>query len=58
MFIRESGLESELCEDIGAYHSKWDTLTSEQKKGWDYIAKRGKFIVGYTLYAPIAYEAK
>ena len=55
---KKYGLENELCEEIGAYQSKWETLTSEQKKGWNYITKRGKFIVGYTLYAPIAYEAK
>ncbi|MDE5756075.1 MAG: transporter substrate-binding domain-containing protein, partial [Clostridia bacterium] len=49
------GLASELC-DV-SYESKWDTLTDEEKSGWDYLVKRGKFIVGYTLYAPIAYEA-
>ena len=49
------GLSSELCDVT--YESKWDTLTDEEKSGWDYLVNRGKFIVGYTLYAPIAYEA-
>lgn len=49
------GLESELC-DV-SYESKWDTLTDEEKSGWDYIVSKGRFVVGYTLYAPIAYEA-
>lgn len=56
-FAKKYGLENELCEEIGAYQSKWDTLTDEEKEGWNYLVKRGKFIVGYTLYAPIAYEA-
>ncbi len=50
------GLTSELClDEIKAYESKWDTLTAEQKSGWEYIQNNGKFVVGYTLYAPIAY---
>lgn len=50
------GLASELClDEIKAYESKWDTLTAEQKAGWEYIQNNGKFVVGYTLYAPIAY---
>lgn len=48
------GLGSELC-DV-SYESKWDTLTDEEKSGWNYIAQKGNFVVGYTLYAPIAYE--
>ncbi len=50
------GLESELC-DV-SYESKWDTLTDEEKSGWNYIVEKGRFVVGYTLYAPIAYEVK
>ncbi|MDE6276044.1 MAG: transporter substrate-binding domain-containing protein [Clostridia bacterium] len=49
------GLASELC-DV-SYESKWDTLTDEEKEGWNYIKEKGNFVVGYTLYAPIAYEA-
>lgn len=48
------GLASELC-DL-SYESKWDTLTEEEKAGWNYIVEKGNFVVGYTLYAPIAYE--
>ena len=48
------GLTSELCDLT--YESKWDTLTEEEKSGWNYIVEKGSFIVGYTLYAPIAYE--
>ena len=40
------GLESELC-DV-SYESKWDTLTDEEKSGWNYIVEKGRFIVGYT----------
>ncbi len=46
-------LGSELC-DL-SYESKWDSLTNEEKEGWNYIQQKGKFIVGYTEYAPIAY---
>ena len=49
------GLASELCDVT--YESKWDTLTDEEKAGWNYIKEKGNFVVGYTLYAPIAYEA-
>lgn len=47
------GIASELCID--------DTLTIEpltdaEKADWDYIVGQKKFIVGYTLFAPIAYE--
>ena len=48
------GLSSELCNVT--YESRWDELTSDQKAGWEYIANKGKFVVGYTLYAPIAYK--
>ena len=48
------GLKSELC-DL-SYDSKWETLTDEEKEGWNYIKEKGNFVVGYTLYAPIAYE--
>ena len=48
------GLKSELC-DV-SYTSKWDTLTDEEKAGWNEIVEKGNFVVGYTLYAPIAYE--
>ncbi|MDE7079482.1 MAG: transporter substrate-binding domain-containing protein [Clostridia bacterium] len=47
-------LASELC-DV-SYESKWDSLSDEEKAGWNYIQEKGNFIVGYTLYAPIAFK--
>lgn len=48
------GLTSELCDVT--YESKWDTLTADQKAGWEYIENKGNIVIGYTLYAPIAYK--
>lgn len=48
------GLKSELCDVT--YESKWDELTDAQKSGWKYIEDKGTVIIGYTLYAPIAYK--
>ncbi|MDE7165023.1 MAG: transporter substrate-binding domain-containing protein [Clostridiales bacterium] len=48
------GLKSELCDVT--YESKWDTLTDVQKSGWKYIEDKGTVVIGYTLYAPIAYK--
>ena len=31
-------------------------LTDAEKTDWDYIVGEGKFILGYTLFAPIAYK--
>ena len=42
----------EIC---GVNTSKLPLLTNEEKEGWNYIQQKGKFIVGYTEYAPIAY---
>ena len=36
--------------DMSTYTSTGETA------GWDYIQSRGKIIIGYTLFAPIAYE--
>lgn len=53
---KKYGLEKILClDELKGYESKWDTLTAEEKSGWEYIEGKGNFIVGYTLYAPIAY---
>lgn len=38
------------------YTSQWDSITD--KSSWDYITARGKIIIGYTLFAPIAYEVE
>ena len=36
------------------YTSKWDSIAD--KSSWDYIVNKGKIVIGYTLFAPIAYE--
>ena len=36
------------------YTSQWDSIAD--KSSWDYIVNRGKIVIGYTLFAPIAYE--
>ena len=38
------------------YTSQWDSISD--KSSWDYIAARGKIIIGYTLFAPIAYKVE
>ena len=47
------GIASELCIDKTA---TVEPLTDSEKKDWDAIVSKGKFIVGYTLFAPIAYK--
>ncbi len=47
------GIKSELCIDKNAQIAE---LTESEKADWDYIVAQDKFIVGYTLFAPIAYE--
>lgn len=47
------GIASELCVDKNATVA---SLTDSEKADWDAIVEKGKFIVGYTLFAPIAYE--
>lgn len=46
------GLTNDLlkCE----YTSKWDSI--QDKSDWDYVQGRGKIIVGYTVFAPIAFS--
>ena len=38
------------------YTSQWDSISD--KSSWDYIVARGKVIIGYTLFAPIAYKVE
>ena len=38
------------------YTSQWDSISD--KSSWDYIVARGKIIIGYTLFAPIAYKVE
>ena len=47
------GLKSEICIDKTA---TFGDLTETEKADWNYIKGNGKFIVGYTLFAPIAYK--
>lgn len=47
------GIASELCIDV---NKTVDPLTESEKEDWDYIVSQKKFIVGYTLFAPIAYK--
>ena len=47
------GIASELCVDKTA---TVEPLTDSEKADWEAIVAKGKFIVGYTLFAPIAYE--
>ena len=47
------GIASELCVDKNATVAP---MTEDEAKDWNDIVAEGKFIVGYTLFAPIAYE--
>lgn len=47
------GIESELCIDKTI---TVEPLTDAEKSDWEYIKSQGKFIVGYTIFAPIAYK--
>ncbi len=47
------GIKSELCIDKNATVAD---LTESELEDWNYILEQEKFIVGYTLFAPIAYE--
>ena len=39
-----------------AYTPQWENLTDEQKPGWNKIEEQGYFVIGCTIFAPIAYE--
>ncbi len=47
------GVASEICIDTTKEIAE---LTEDELEDWNYIVGEGKFIVGYTLFAPIAYE--
>ena len=47
------GIASELCIDKTA---TVEPLTTAEEADWNYIVSQKKFIVGYTIFAPIAYE--
>lgn len=48
------GLASEICDVT--YESKWDSFTDDEKAGWKYIQDKGEIVIGYTIYAPIAFK--
>ena len=47
------GIASELCIDK---NTTVDPLTESEQADWNYVKNAKKFIVGYTIFAPIAYE--
>ncbi len=47
------GLENEICIDTDAEIEK---ITESEQEDLDYIKEQKKFIVGYTLFAPIAFK--
>ena len=47
------GIASELCIDKTATVAP---LTESEQADWNYVKNAKKFIVGYTIFAPIAYE--
>ena len=50
---KKYGIETELCIDTTKTIAP---LTASEQADWDYIAGKGNFVVGYTVFAPIAYE--
>ena len=47
------GVQNDICIDKNATVA---ALTDAEMADWNYIVSQGKFIVGYTIFAPIAYE--
>lgn len=47
------GLENEICIDTNA---TVEEPTEAEMADWNYIKNNGKFVVGYTIFAPIAYK--
>lgn len=64
MKLQEDGTVDKIAEKYGLedqiiklnYTSKWDSLSDEEKAGWNKIEERGYFVVGCTIFAPMAYE--
>ena len=50
---KKYGLENEICIDVNAVI---ENPTEAELADLNYIEEQGKFIVGYTLFAPIAYK--
>ncbi len=38
------------------YTNTFDSLSDAEKASWNSIASKGKIVIGYTLFAPIAYK--
>ena len=38
------------------YTNTFDSLSADQKADWDKVVNKGKIVIGYTLFAPIAYK--
>ena len=38
------------------YTNTFDSLSDTEKASWHNIENKGKIIIGYTLFAPIAYK--
>ena len=47
------GIAADLCIDTSVTVSE---LTESEKTDWEFVKNNGKFVVGYTLFAPIAYK--
>ncbi len=47
------GVQNDVCIDKNA---TVQPLTDAEMTDWNYLVGQGKFIVGYTIFAPIAYE--
>ena len=50
------GLEANItASSFENYTPQYDSLSATEKAGWEAIAEKGYIIVGYTIFAPIAY---
>ena len=50
------GLEANItASSFENYTPQYDSLSAAEKASWDAIAEKGYIIVGYTIFAPIAY---
>ena len=64
MKLQEDGTVDEIAKRYGLenqiikmdYTPQWENLTDEQKAGWNKIEEKGYFVIGCTIFAPIAYE--
>lgn len=64
MKLHENGTLNDIAKKYGLedrvidlnYTSKWDSLTDEEKAGWNKIQEKGYFVVGCTIYAPMTYN--